>query len=271
MPHTPHHFPNTRDNKAKTTSFSQRSPVAKDTSPSRSSTSVRLQSFSSSTSGSGHSRSWSPRRRPVWGDRPLHSTTSAPSLNSRPPRPHPQSSISYVHRKYGDQARNCAGNCDWTVINWNAFRNPNGPHICIINGKIHPWIVRDPNTNIDTGNTDSIIPCQRSAGDPRTSAYLSAANGSQIATYKRITLHVTLELPVKFSWDYLKAATFHAIIRLDFLEHFKILLNSHGRSMTFAEKHEKTRTPSMTSTKLTEHQAIAELHRPIPTAQIVSS
>ena len=60
MPHTPHNFPNTRDNNATTTSFSQRSPVARDTSPSRSSTSVRLRSFSPSPSSSGHSRSWSP-------------------------------------------------------------------------------------------------------------------------------------------------------------------------------------------------------------------
>ena len=36
MPYTPHNFPNTRDNNATTTSFSQRSPVARDTSPSRS-------------------------------------------------------------------------------------------------------------------------------------------------------------------------------------------------------------------------------------------
>ena len=70
MPHTPDNFPNTRDNNATTTSFSQRSPVARDTSPSRSSTSVRLRSFSPSPSSSGHSRSWSPRRRPAWGDRP---------------------------------------------------------------------------------------------------------------------------------------------------------------------------------------------------------
>ena len=75
MPHTPHNFPNTRDNNATTTSFSQRSPVARDTSPSCSSTSVRLRSFYPSPSSSGHSRSWSPRRRPAWGDRPLQSST----------------------------------------------------------------------------------------------------------------------------------------------------------------------------------------------------
>ena len=89
MPHTPHHFPNTRDNNAKTPSFPQRSPVERDTLPPRSSTSVRLQSFSPSPSSSGHSRSWSPRRRPVWGDRPLHLSTPALSLNSRPQRLNP--------------------------------------------------------------------------------------------------------------------------------------------------------------------------------------
>ena len=52
---------------------------------------------------------------------------------------------------------------------------------------------------IDTGSRDSIIPCQRSADDPRTSGYLSAANGSQIATYERVTLRVTLGLPAEFS------------------------------------------------------------------------
>ena len=41
--------------------------------------------------------------------------------------------------------------------------------------------------------------------------------------------------------------------------------------MILPEMHEKTSTPSTTSTKLTEQKAIAELHRPIPTAQTVSS
>ena len=30
-----------------------------------------------------------------------------------------------------------------------------------------------------------------------------AANGSQIATYERVTLRVTLGLPAEFSWDFL--------------------------------------------------------------------
>ena len=86
MSHTPHHVPNTSYNTATTISFSQRSSVARDTSPPRFSTSVKLRSFSPSPSSSGHSRSWSPRRQPVWDDRPLHSSTPPPSLNSRPSR-----------------------------------------------------------------------------------------------------------------------------------------------------------------------------------------
>ena len=275
MPHTQHHFPNTRDNNATTTSFPQRSPIKRDTLPPRSSTSVRLRSFSPSPSSSRHSRSWSPRRWPVWNDRLLQLSTPAPSLILRPQRLNPQSSICYIHRKYGDQARYCAGNCNWRVINRNAFRNPNSPHINIITGETHPWFVRDPNTNIafiiDTGSRDSIIPCQRSADDPRTSGYLSAANGSQIVTYERVTLRVTLGLPAEFSWDFLNAASSHAIIGLDFLEHFQISLNPHRRLMTLPETHEKTSTLSTTSAKLTDNEAIAELHRPIPTAQTVSS
>ena len=187
MPHTPHHSTNTRNYNATATPFSRHPSVTRDTTPPRSSTSVRLQSFSSTPSSSGHPRSWSPRTQTAWGDRPLHSSTPAPSLNSRPSRPQPQSSICHIHRKYGDQARNCAGNCAWRDINRNAFRNLKGPHTSIITGEIHPWVVRNPNTNIafiiDTGSRDSIIPCQRPADDPRTSGYLSAADGSQIATY----------------------------------------------------------------------------------------
>ena len=82
---------------------------------------------------------------------------------------------------------------------------------------------------------------------------------------------MTLGLPAEFSWDFFKAATSHAIIGLDFLEHFQISQNPHRRLMILPEMHEKTSTPSTTSTKLTEHEAIAELHRPIPTAQTVSS
>ena len=124
MPRTPHHLPNTRDNNATTTSLSQRSPVARGSSPPRSSTSVRLQSFSPSPLSSVHLSAWSPQRRPVWGDRPLHSSTPAPSLNSRPLRLHPQSSIHHNRWKYGDQARYCAGNCNWGFINRNALCDP---------------------------------------------------------------------------------------------------------------------------------------------------
>ena len=82
---------------------------------------------------------------------------------------------------------------------------------------------------------------------------------------------MTLGLPAEFSWNFLKAATSHAVIGLDFLEHLQISLNPNRRLMTLPEKHEKTSTLSTTSTKLTEHEAIAELHRPIPTAQTVFS
>ena len=82
---------------------------------------------------------------------------------------------------------------------------------------------------------------------------------------------MTLGLPAEFSWDFLKAATSLAINGLDFLEHIQISLNPHRRLMTLPEMHEKTSTLSTTSTKLTEHEAIAELYRPIPTAQTVSS
>ena len=116
-----------------------------------------------------------------------------------------------------------------------------------------------------------MIPCQRSADDPRTSGYFSAANGSQIATCERTTLRVTLGLPAEFYWDFLKAATSHAIIKLDFLKHFQISLKPHRRLMTLPEMYEKTNTPSTVSTKLTEHEAISELHRPIPTAQTAFS
>ena len=181
-PHTPHHSPNTRDNNATTTSFSQHSPVARDTLPPRSSTSVILRSFSPSPSSSGQLRSWNPRRRPIWGDRPLHSSTPAPSLNSRSSRPHPQSSICHIHQKYGDQARHCAGNCSWRVINRNAFRNPNSPHISIITGETHPWIVRKHNTNIafiiDTGSRDTMI----RGGQSSRKIYLSRS----IVTYSKM-------------------------------------------------------------------------------------
>ena len=82
---------------------------------------------------------------------------------------------------------------------------------------------------------------------------------------------MTLGLPAKFFRDLLKAATCHAIIGLDFLEHFQILLNPHGQLMTLPEKHEKASTPGMTCAKLTENEAIGELHRPIPTTQTASS
>ena len=82
---------------------------------------------------------------------------------------------------------------------------------------------------------------------------------------------MTLGLPAEFFLNFLKAATSHTIIGLDFLEHFQISLNPHKRLMTLPEMHEKTSTPSTTSTTLTELEATAELHRPIPTAQTVSS
>ena len=82
---------------------------------------------------------------------------------------------------------------------------------------------------------------------------------------------MTLGLLAEFSRDFQKAATSHAIIGLDFLERFQISQNPNRRLMTLPEKLEQRSTPSTISTKLTEHEAIAELHRPIPVAQTVSS
>jgi len=65
------------------------------------------------------------------------------------------------------------------------------------------------------------------AGD--TLATTLAANGSRIATYERISLTVTLGLPAVFTWNFLRAATIHAIRGLDFwsISEFRLMFKKN--------------------------------------------
>ena len=56
----------------------------------------------------------------------------------------------------------------------------------------------------------------------KTPYVLSAANGSEIATYGTIPLVINLGLRRDFAWKFVIADVSHAIIGVDFLEHHNL-------------------------------------------------
>jgi hypothetical protein len=78
---------------------------------------------------------------------------------------------------------------------------------------------------IDTGAEISVIPVSKGNHQP-TAQSLRAANGSPIATYGQRLLNLDLKLRREFPWVFTIAAVPFAIIGIDFLQHFDLLVDT---------------------------------------------
>lgn len=85
---------------------------------------------------------------------------------------------------------------------------------------------------IDTGAEISVIPPNtKERLNPSPSRKLSAANGTQIATYGQKTLSLDLGLERKFSWTFVVADVSTPIIGADFLEFYDLLADAKRKRL----------------------------------------
>ena len=93
-------------------------------------------------------------------------------------------------------------------------------------GMLH---VRDPKTHIefmvDSGSCRSVIPCRRPVTHPSVTGFMSCLNGFKVPTFESVELELTLNLSRSFTWTFVKADILFAILGLDFLSHFGLLID----------------------------------------------
>ena len=102
--------------------------------------------------------------------------------------------------------------------------------------KAHNFTITDAITGIkfliDTGSVCSIIPASLvDRLEEVSSSSLSAVNGSIIQVIGHITKRVSLKLNRVFTWNFKVAHIRTAIIGINFLSHFELLLDAHLRCL----------------------------------------
>ncbi|XP_028173478.1 uncharacterized protein LOC114362327 [Ostrinia furnacalis] len=95
---------------------------------------------------------------------------------------------------------------------------------------------------IDTGANISVLPATQA--DKRRNApsnYLYAANGSSISVYGEKTVVLNLGLRRPYSWRFVIAAVSKPILGADFLQHYNIVVDLHGRKLIDKQTNLSTR------------------------------
>ena len=106
-----------------------------------------------------------------------------------------------------------------------------------IDGLAHRrFYVKDGNSRksflIDTGADLSVYPRKWLAENVKKCEYeLFAANGSRIETYGNVPLNLNLSLRREFKWPFVVADVSSAIIGIDFLSHYGLLIDPKNKSL----------------------------------------
>ena len=91
-------------------------------------------------------------------------------------------------------------------------------------------IVRDLKTHIefmvDSDSRRSVIPYHRPATHSSVTGFMSCLNGFEVPTFESVELELTLNLGRLFTWTFVKADVLFAILGLDFLTHFGLLVDA---------------------------------------------
>lgn len=86
---------------------------------------------------------------------------------------------------------------------------------------------------VDSGASVSLFPVEDKS-EPDTESNLLAANGSKITTYGEKLCSLDFGFRRKFVWPFIVANTCYPILGLDFLTHYKLLLDPYARTITDA-------------------------------------
>lgn len=99
----------------------------------------------------------------------------------------------------------------------------------------HRLVIKDPKTGIsfliDSGSDVSILPKMTRNYDQHNKTCLYAANNTLIPTFGTKSVTVSLGLKRNFTWHFVIAQTDTAILGADFLHHFRLLIDLHGKKI----------------------------------------
>ena len=155
---------------------------------------------------------------------------------------HNSSNFCFYHFNFGERARNCVQPFAWNAVSVSTSRTYaprySGNDSSGINstscelplGKAKLLFINDPlsqvNFMIDSGSQVSLLPCQRALNHSSVTGVLRSANGSRIPDFEDVTLNVSLHLNQYFRWNFKKARVSTAIIGIDFLSNFGLLVDA---------------------------------------------
>ncbi|CAH8490858.1 unnamed protein product [Dicrocoelium dendriticum] len=134
----------------------------------------------------------------------------------------------FYHSRFGTKARKCVQPCSYSAIDDPPRRAVMATNV----GKAQSRLIyiRDYDSDtqflVDTGAEVSVIPPMPGEPTASLSTSLSAANGTPIATYGHRSLTLDLGLRRTFRWVFTVAAVPFAIIGIDFLRHFDLLVDA---------------------------------------------
>ncbi|CAH8649038.1 unnamed protein product [Dicrocoelium dendriticum] len=142
----------------------------------------------------------------------------------------PVEEVCWYHRQYGGRARRCRAPC----IRHDPGKT-NSPHTSTTNVSFDNQVnrlfyVKDRRSSItfliDTGAEVSVIPATANDKHSEPTYNLRAANGSPIASFGQRMMNLDLNLRRDFQWVFMVASVPFAIIGIDFLRHFGLLVDA---------------------------------------------
>jgi hypothetical protein len=98
---------------------------------------------------------------------------------------------------------------------------------------------------VDTGAEISVYPVNKLRYRPAATEFqLHAANGSTITTFGFRAMDLNLGVRRQFTWKFIVAAVTHAIIGMDFLSHFNLVIDPRNKRLIDTQTSLSVRTVS---------------------------
>ena len=135
----------------------------------------------------------------------------------------------WFHTNFGSRALRCRTPCAWKTRTASAA-NARVASASSLSSTSRLFFVTDKVSHmsflVDTGAEVSVVPPEKTDCLQAAATCLRAANGSPIATYGERSLTVNIGLKRPLRWVFLIAAVPTAILGIDFLRHFDLLVDT---------------------------------------------
>ncbi|CAH8603364.1 unnamed protein product [Dicrocoelium dendriticum] len=174
----------------------------------------------------------------------------------------PVEELCWYHRQYGERARRYGARCirHGPAASWKA----NNPHTSMTNASVNNqadrlFYIKDQRSSITfligTGAEVSVIPATANDKHSAPTYNLRAANGSPIASFGQRIMNLNINSRRDFQWVFMVASVPFAIISIEFLRHFGLLVDA-GR-----HRHLDDRTKLGVESVLTDAPMISPVFR----------